>query len=179
MAHISYSLFEELKESAHGRKLAKQLNINHMTVARKLKELEIQNVVDFKFEGKNKYYFRKKSIETEFFKKQVECQKALNFIKENPQYRQLVEDIIHNPKIQLAVIFGSYAKKTQTKTSDLDIFIENVSKDIIKDLTILYSTVSIKSGKYNQESLLGKEIQKKHIILRGVDYYEQIHQKTM
>lgn len=179
MEQISYMLFEELTQSIHGRELAKRLKINHMTVMRKLKELEKKNIVDFKFEGKNKQYFRKPSLESMFFKKQVEYQKILNFIENHPQYRQLIEDITKNLQIRLAIIFGSYAKNKQTKSSDLDIFIENIPKDIIKELTIHNSNISIKSGSFDKESLLGKEIQKKHIMIKGVEYYEQIHQKTM
>ncbi len=179
MEHICYDLFEELKEPMHIRELAKRLRTNHTTIIRKLNELEKKNVVDFEFEGKNKQYFRKKSLESAFFKKQVEYQKILDFIEKNPQYRQLIEDILKNQSIKLAIIFGSYAKNTQVKSSDLDLFIENISKDIIKKVTIHNANISIKSGKIDKNSLLGKEIHKKHIIIKGVDYYEQIYQEIM
>jgi len=54
---------ELLKGENHVRGIAKKLNINHMTIARKIKELEKENVADYREEGKNKRYFLKKTIE--------------------------------------------------------------------------------------------------------------------
>ena len=54
---------ELLSNENHIRGIAKKLNTNHMTVARKIRELAKENVVDYKTEGKNKKYFLKKTIE--------------------------------------------------------------------------------------------------------------------
>ena len=54
---------ELLNNKNHIRGIAKELNTNHMTVIRKIKELAKENVVDYKEEGKNKTYFLKKTVE--------------------------------------------------------------------------------------------------------------------
>lgn len=45
-----------LKGDSHPRKLAKDLDISHTTVLRKLEGLLDENVVDFRKEGKNRVY---------------------------------------------------------------------------------------------------------------------------
>ena len=59
MSQICYNIYNRLAGKKHVREIAKILGTNQTTVARKLIELEKENVVDFVFEGKNKYYFRK------------------------------------------------------------------------------------------------------------------------
>jgi len=45
----------------YGRDIAKKLKMNQKTVANSLNELEKENILSFKLEGKNKYYFFNKS----------------------------------------------------------------------------------------------------------------------
>ena len=52
---------ELLRNENHVRGIAKNLNTNHMSIFRKIKKLERENVVDYKEEGKNKKYFLKKT----------------------------------------------------------------------------------------------------------------------
>lgn len=53
---------ELLNNPNHIRGIAKKLNVNHMTIFRKIKELSKENIVDYKVEGKNKTYFLKKLL---------------------------------------------------------------------------------------------------------------------
>ena len=53
-----------LKKNSHIREIAKKLNINHMMVVRKIKELSKENVVDFTQEGKNQTYFFHNNIQS-------------------------------------------------------------------------------------------------------------------
>ncbi len=50
-----------LRKKSHIRAIAKKLNINHMMIVRKIKELSKENIVDSTKEGKNKVYFLKKT----------------------------------------------------------------------------------------------------------------------
>ena len=54
---------ELVRKPNHIRGIAKNLNINHMMIVRKIKLLECEKVIDFSLEGKNKVYFIKKSPE--------------------------------------------------------------------------------------------------------------------
>ncbi len=72
------------------------------------------------------------------------------------------------------MIFGSYAKGTAAKNSDVDIFIETNDKKIKEELSIIDSKLSIKIGDYNKNNPLIKEIERNHTIIKGVEeYYEK------
>ena len=73
--------------------------------------------------------------------------------------------------IRLALIFGSYAKDIPKEHSDIDVYIETADQRIKKQLEEAHSTLSVKIGKYNSDNYLVKEIQKNHIIIKGLEEY--------
>jgi len=158
----------------HVRGIAKSLGINHMTVARKINELMHENVIDFKEEGKNKKVFLKKTIEAKNYAFMAEQYKLNNLINIHPNLRKIVEKVQGDRKIKLAVLFGSYAKGIARDESDIDLYIETEDREIKLDLERVDSKLSVKIGKYNKESILIKEIEKNHIIIKGVEsFYEK------
>lgn len=176
MSQINYSILRELlKKNNHIRGLAKDIGTNQTTIARKVKELEEQNVVDFRIEGKNKVYFLKQSLEAEEQIKISEQKKLIEAITKYPRLRKIVEHIKKDKEIQLAIIFGSYTK-TPSKNSDIDIYLETTNRDKKKEIEKLDSKASVKIGEFNKENLLIKEIIKNHVIIKGVErFYEHIH----
>jgi len=175
MEHISYDIIKELlKNNLHIRALAKKLNTNHMNIVRKMNELYNQNIVDYKKEGKNKTYFIKPTLEAKEYLYMAEHHKLLQLLKKYPELRKTIETIKNNKSINLAVLFGSYAKGTANKDSDIDIYIETENKNIKQELEALDSKLSIKTGRYEKQNLLIKEIEKNNIIIKGVEkYYER------
>ncbi len=164
-----------LKKENHIRGLAKELNTNQTTVARKINELFTKNIVDYKKEGRNKVYFLKKTLETFQFVLITEHYKLLEILKKYPYLRKIFQEIIQNKKIKLAILFGSHAKKTATKESDIDIFIETKNRFVKNEIENLNSRISVKIGAFDRKNLLIKEIEKNHIIIKGVEtYYEKI-----
>ena len=163
-----------LRENSHIRGIAKKLNINHMMIVRKIKELSKENVVDFTQEGKNQTYFLKKTAEAQAYAFIAEQYNLLQTIVKYPGLRNLIEKIQRDKRIKLAVLFGSYAKGLAKKDSDIDIFIESKDKNLKKELTLIDSKLSIKIGTYNKENNLIKEIEKNHVIIKGIEsYYEK------
>ena len=163
-----------LKENCHARALAKILNTNHTTILRKLKELLRENVLDFKEEGKNKIYFLKKTSESKANVFMAEQYKLTRTLKKYSFLRILIDKIQVNKKISLAILFGSYSKGIAKKNSDIDVYIETTNKKIKQDLESLNSKLNIKIGKYNKDNLLVKEIEKNHVIMKGVElFYER------
>jgi predicted nucleotidyltransferase len=163
-----------LQNNKHIRALARALETNQTTISRKIKELDEDNVLDFKPEGKNKVYFLKKTIEATEFAYASENYKLLKLIKKYPLLRNTIKKIKSNKKIKLALLFGSYAKGTANKNSDIDIYIETENPELKKEIQIINSKLSIKIGKYNKNNILIKEIEKNHIILKGVElFYEK------
>lgn len=164
-----------LNGNSHARAIAKRLDVNHMIIVRKLKELLEENVVDYRVEGKNKSYFLKKGIEAKTYILKTEHYKFLKILKKYPILIHIFEKIKNNKKIKLAVLFGSYAKKSAGKKSDIDIYIETMDKAFEKEIESINSKLSVKIGEFDLDSFLVKEIIKNHVIIKGVEeFYERI-----
>lgn len=165
---------ELLKNESHIRGMAVKLGTNHTTIARKVKELEKENVVDFRKVGKNKIYKLKKNIESRAYFIITEANKLLRLLERYPLLRFIISTIQNNNKISMALLFGSYAKQNAKKESDIDIYIESKNKKIKDELSHLDARLSVKIGKYNKENELIKEIEKNHVIIKGIErYYEK------
>ncbi|MEM4397312.1 MAG: nucleotidyltransferase domain-containing protein [Candidatus Woesearchaeota archaeon] len=163
-----------LNGKKHLRQIAKEIKTNQTTTARKLQDLYKENVVDFEYAGKNKVFFLKKTFEAKQYCLIMEQYKTLDSIKKYPVLRNIFEKIRKNEKISMALIFGSYAKQTSTKESDIDIYIETLDKEIKKEIESINSRISVKIGNYEKENLLIKEIEKNHIIIKGgEEFYEK------
>ena len=163
-----------LQGGTHPRLLAKKLGVNHMTINRRFKDLLDANVVDYTEVGKNKTYFLKKNIEAREYVFMAEHYQLIKAVDEHPQLRRVIEKIQSDRRIPLAVLFGSYAKGVEKETSDIDIHVETKSRKVKEELESLDDNLSIKIGEFNKDSLLAKEIEKNHVIIKGVeDYYEK------
>lgn len=166
---------ELLREENHARAIAKKLDVNHMSIVRKFKELLEENVVDYKQKGKNKVYFLRKSIEAKTYVFKTEHYKLIKILREYPLLGSVFEKVQKNKKIKFAVLFGSYAKGTAGKTSDIDVYVETDDRNLKKELELINIRLSVKIGKFDLSSLLVKEIIKDHIIIKGVEkFYEKI-----
>ncbi len=177
MSHNNYNtkIIEHLLSTRnHVRGLARALNTNQTTIARKLQELYQQNVVDYKQEGKNKVFYVKKTLEAKQYAYLVEINKQQETLHEYPQLRTLFENIRKNSKITLAILFGSYAKGAAHKDSDIDVYLDTKDKGLKEAVELLGSKISVVIGPYNTQSPLIREIEKSHVILKGMEeYYEK------
>ena len=179
MFHVEQILTNEivlllLRGPLHPRGIADALQVNHVTVIRKLSLLMGDNVVDFTTEGKNKVYFLKKSIEARNYAIMAELYKQSRAITTYPVLRGIIHAVLETPDVHLALLFGSYAKGTAHNKSDIDLFIETRDPNVKKDLEKRHSMLSVKTGEFNIENPLIREIIKDHIIVRGMeDYYEK------
>jgi predicted nucleotidyltransferase len=162
------------KHPSHIRELALKFKVNHMKIKRLLEELYNRNILDFKFEGKNKKYFLKNNFESrnEILVSELDLQ--ANIIEAFPILREIFEKIVSHEKIKLSILFGSYAKSTPLKSSDIDIYIETSSNGLKDEIEKINSKISVKIGTFNKNSLLMKEIIENHIIIKGFeDYYDK------
>ena len=134
-----------------------------------------ENIVDYKREGRNKVYFLKRTLESFKFVLITEHYKLIEILKKYPYLRKIFQEIIKNRKIKLAILFGSYARKAATKESDIDIFIETKSRAVKEGVEKLDSRINVKIGRFDKKSLIVKEIEKNHVIIKGIElYYEKI-----
>ena len=163
-----------LRKENHIRGLAKDLGTNQTTISRKVLKLYATNVVDFRFQGKNKVFFLKKTLEAKQYACVVELYKLLAAIKKQPRLRLIAEKIRGNGKITLAILFGSHAKGTANKESDIDVYIDTTDRRVMDDVSLIDTKLSVKIGIYDAQSLLIREIEKNHVIIKGVEeYYEK------
>ena len=164
-----------MEKESYGRELAKLVGTNHMTIIRRLGELMRMNVLDYREEGRNKVYFIKSSDEARNYLFMSEYYKLMKILGEYPLLRKIFRELQENEDIELAVLFGSYAKGLSNKNSDIDIYVETNSKKIKTDLEEKHSKLSVKIGEYNPNNLLIQEIEKNHVIIKGVErYYEKV-----
>lgn len=118
--------------------------------------------------------FLKKSLEAKQYVCAVESQKLSETVKKYPSLRRIIEIIKKNERINLAMLFGSYAKGTARKESDIDIYLDTKNIKLKEEVEAIDSKISVKIGSYNKDSLLVKEIDKNHVIIKGVEvYYEK------
>ena len=163
-----------LRGEKHLRGVAKQLNQSHSTVLRRLNNLQKENVLDYKKEGKNKVFFIKKSLQAKNYALNAERYKLIKLLKIYPEAGIVVEDIIQKCQEKLIVLFGSYAKFNAKKDSDIDIYIETKSRKVKENVEMINSKIRAKIGEFDLDSNLIKEITKDHIILKGTEgFYEK------
>ncbi|MEM3555963.1 MAG: nucleotidyltransferase domain-containing protein [Candidatus Micrarchaeia archaeon] len=160
------------------REVQKLLGISPRTAQLILEDLERKAVLESHKKGKIKIYKIKKSQTAEGYLTLAEIYKKISFLESNLLIREIVEKI--TPHIEgILVIFGSYAKGVQKKSSDLDIFIAGSYNDnAIKKISNLYGIkVNVKNypmklfKKKIKESILLKEITDNHIIISGADVF--------
>jgi len=176
MNHVEQNLTNEivvllLKEDLHPRAIAEKLAANHVTVLRKLRDLEQENIVDFRVEGKNKTFTIKRSIEGRNAAMIAELYRQSLVVSRYPVLRGIFHAVHEMPDVPLALLFGSYAKGLATKESDIDMFLETMDPGRKKQLEQKHSRLSVKTGRFDTDDLLVREIMKDHVIIRGVELY--------
>ncbi len=163
-----------IKEGGHVRAIARAIHESHPTIIRKLKFLMQENAVDYKQEGRNKVFFIKNTLQGKNYIFSAEKYKLLKLLRRYPELGIILEDILKISRERLIVLFGSYAKFSAKEDSDIDLYIETQDQKIRHKIKEMHSKVSIKTGSFDVNSLLIKEIIKNHIIIRGVEeFYER------
>lgn len=116
---LALALLTERKD-VYIRELQREIKISPRTAQTILQDLEEKGVLESHIRGKIRIYSKTKNAKRYLLL--AEQYKTLTFFQTNPLIKELIEKII--PYINGAgIIFGSYAKGTQGKTSDLDIMI--------------------------------------------------------
>jgi len=163
-----------VKGKAHLREIARAINEPLSNVLRRVEKLKKENVLDYKQEGKNKVFFIKNNLNSRNYIYSAEFYKLSKLLSKYPNLSIILEDAKKNAPKGMIILFGSYAKGTAKEDSDIDIYIETTDNKIKNKVQELNTKLSIKTGKFDLNSLLIKEIIKNHVIVRGVeDYYEK------
>ena len=153
------------------REVQKLLKISPRTSQLILNDLENKCILESKTKGKIKDYTIKRNSLSQRYIIFSEQYKAIAFLEKKLIIKEIIEKI--NPFIEgIGIVFGSYAKDTAKKDSDLDIFvIGKYNKEKIKKVSKTYGIeINIKCyplktfEKNLADDILLKEILKNHII---------------
>ncbi len=123
----------------------------------------------------------------------IEMQLSERMIKKNREVEQIAEDLEKLFPVQfICVLFGSYAKKTEKKVSDIDllfiipaeidykIFEKKIRSTIITskaDINITTEQGLLEMWQKPMQLNVGNEILKGHVILRGADSFLRLRRR--
>ena len=157
------------------REISKLSKLPLKTCQNTLRNLEKNKILKSKIEGKNKYFsLNIENIRTKSYLQQAELYKTDLFIKKYSQFNIFLKEVKTTAPI---IVFGSFAKFTADKNSDLDLLI--ISD---KELKLPFHLLSFKSHEINmsekmflnaltQQEVLIKEIEENHVILNNHSFY--------
>ena len=168
----------------HIREMAKLLEKSHVTLLPHLKILEKNKVLIPKKIGKNKVYsLNLTNIITKNYLLISETTETTNFLLQLFLIKKITAEIFKLNVSGTIILFGSYAKKTFKKDSDLDLFylglinpnkiqaIKNIGKTYGKIINLKKSTLkNFELGLRKKEPLI-IEIIKDHIILQNSECF--------
>tara|TARA_Y100000310_G_scaffold78020_1_gene74608 strand:- start:16522 stop:17172 length:651 start_codon:yes stop_codon:yes gene_type:complete len=169
----------------HVREIAKLLKKNHVTLLPHLKALEEDKVLVPKKMGKNKVYsLNLSNILTRDFLSLAEKYHTITYLQKNYLIKKLVGELIHFEGS--LILFGSYAKKTEKKDSDIDLFhigdikptqitkIKNIGKTYGKVINIKKASLKHFESSLRMKDSLVIEVLKNHILLQEQEVFINI-----
>lgn len=157
------------------REISKKAGVPVKTCYSTLLILEKDNILKSAVHGKNKYFkLNLSNIQTKSYLLQAEIYKTTLFLDKYPLFKTFLKDVNTNNTI---VVFGSFAKFTQNKDSDLDLLIIK-EEDYTLPLHLLpYKIHRIELSKKSflksleSQEILIKEIEENHVLLNNHSFY--------
>lgn len=160
------------------REVEKLLKISPRTAQLILDDLEKRGILESKTKGKIRAYRLNINGLSQKYIVFVEQYKTMAFLGKNLMIKEIIEKI--SPFIKgIGVIFGSYAKGTEKRDSDLDIFIAGeYNEEEIKKVSETYGIeISVKcyplktfEKNLSNDALL-KEILKSHVVFLNSEQF--------
>lgn len=169
------SLFtENYKQQLYLREISKLSKMPLKTSQNILNKLETARILKSNTHGKNKYFsLNIENVQTKLYLIQTEIYKTSQFLEKYPQFKLFLKEIKTNETI---IIFGSFAKETADKNSDIDLLIINKNQKLPSHLLpnkihpiFLTEDNFIKS--LEKQEALTKEVEKNHLILNNYSFY--------
>jgi predicted nucleotidyltransferase len=178
MLHSKYfevikSFLGDYSKEIYGRELVGKVSLSQKAISLVLNELEEEGVLSSNYKGKIKYYSL--NFLNPLIKEYIslfEKEKSINFLEKNQKFI----DFFNKLDFECVVIFGSYAKGSFNKNSDLDLFlvgkvdtfeVVKIGESYNLEVHVFSSTKKEFSGYFSKLLGLNKEILDNHIIIRG------------
>src|SRR5574337_526452 len=145
---------DDYKKSLHLREISRETKIDVKAIQLQLKKVEKINVLSSIIRGRDKdYRLSLNNVTTKYYLVMAEIFVSIIYLKKNFMIKKIVGEIenkIHDPLI----LFGSFAKGTYTKESDVDVFIISDKKistsSIIEATNMVGREISLKSANRQQ-----------------------------
>jgi len=160
------------------REISKISKLPLKTCQNTLTKLEKSKILKSKIEGKNKYFLLNlENIKTKSYLQQAEIYQTDIFIEKYPAFKMFLKSLKITAPI---IVFGSFAKFTADKNSDLDILVIS-DKELklpfhllpFKPHQIIMTEKTFLKALNQQENLI-KEIEDNHIILNNHSFYVNV-----
>lgn len=175
-------------EGVHMRELSRRLKLGMPAVKNHVDKLLKEGVITKRYEGRNlKLYVNRKNRSLTSYLYQIESMRLKRLPKSiSNAVFDLVSSLENKPLI--AAVFGSYAKGTFTKTSDLDVMLvfnkptEEVEKKakLISDRhginiePVYLSWNSFRKKFFDEKDAFMKELKGNKIVVTGIEYWREL-----
>ncbi len=177
---VMKEFLKDYNKTIYGRELIGKVNLSVKGISLLLNKLEDEKVLVSMKQGGIKYFsLNKKNPSIKKYIVITEIMYSIKFLEGKIKIRHIFEKLINLG--QIVCIFGSYARETQKKDSDLDLFVVgNFNKEQIKKIKEINNIYNLKINVKNitksnfikaikENNLLIKEILVNHVILSGYD----------
>ena len=168
----------------HVRQMAKLIGKSHVGLLPHLKELEKEKILLSKEVGRSKVYsLNLNNNQAREFLSFSEKKKSMELLNKEFFIKKIYEEFINLDLNGCLILFGSYASKTHSEKSDIDLLylghLKESEKKKINDLGKTYNKeihlVSMELSQFREQLLkqgaLVKEIVNNHIILYNHDIF--------
>ncbi|MBI2579317.1 MAG: nucleotidyltransferase domain-containing protein [Candidatus Aenigmarchaeota archaeon] len=148
----------------HVRQIARMVDMNRQTVSETLKKMEDSRVVDSETEGRNKLYFiNSKSSKAKILLQNAENRKKLDICEKSPVLSRLVH---YADSSSVILLFGSYAKGSERKDSDIDIIVINGRKNDF-DAFEKETGKAVQAFEMSEKKFLERFLKKDHLVVEA------------
>lgn len=168
----------------HIRQMAKLIGKSHVSLLPYLKEFEKDKILISKEIGKSKVYsFNLNNNQGREFLSLAEKKKALELLDKEVFIKKICNEFIDLDLNGSLILFGSYASKTHTQDSDIDLFylgylnesenkkIKSLGKIYNKEIHLVSMNIKQFRAQLSKQGALAKEIINNHIILYNHDLF--------
>lgn len=169
---------QDYKSQFYLREISRTIKFPLKNVQNILSSLEKAGILKSSLRGKNKYfYLNLDKVQTKLILLQTEIYKTLLFLEKYPLFKTFLKKVTTQTPI---IVFGSFAKFTADKDSDLDLILIQKKQEKLpghllpyKVHAIILSEESFRKALEKQETLI-KEVETNHLILNNHSFYVNV-----
>lgn len=165
----------DYKHELYLREISRLANMPLKTTQNTLQALEKTNIIKSDVHGRNKYFhLNRENIHTKLLLVNAELYKTAQFLEKYPPFKVFLKE--YNVTTPL-LVFGSYAKGTARKESDLDLLMiapknqQLPSHFLPYKLHIIYLAEEQVHLAMEKREALMQEVQEHHIVLNNHSFF--------